>query len=396
MFSKYPDSINNRLQDVNTDYNSFIIKPPDKNLTSGRMTKTFVIDSRDRDINIYPNSNKYRVLVPEEWRDIVSSELVYGEIPNTYYNVNEDNNIIYLSEEPYNLLSVTIPVGMYSNDDLIDILNGKMGNLFINFTSKFNFTITKYSKKLRISNNNATNNAFIFNINYSKECQNSCKYVNMDYLLGFTNKEYTSDIISLSTYNVTSITDLGTTSINNYSLRQIVISNIDIRSELMVGDYIIINNGTNEYEVRIYEILNDTTMNVESIDNLDPSGSTGYILEDINVLFSPNIVNINIMPYIIIRLKSDMNFNLLYSNSDNSADSSYAIVSLLKDKKTIINNSTIQYGGVIKYFNPPIPRMVWIDVEFLNYDGTLFNFRGMDNMLVLNLTILNQPGKYNP
>jgi hypothetical protein len=39
--------------------------------------------------------------------------------------------------------------------------------------------------------------------------------------------------------------------------------------------------------------------------------------------------------------------------------------------------------------------MLWIDIKFLNYDGSLFDFRGQENMLMFTVTMLNQPGKYN-
>ena len=51
--------------------------------------------------------------------------------------------------------------------------------------------------------------------------------------------------------------------------------------------------------------------------------------------------------------------------------------------------------SVIKYYNPPMGKLLWIDLQFVNYDGTLFNFRGQENMLMFTVTMLNQPGKYN-
>ena len=39
--------------------------------------------------------------------------------------------------------------------------------------------------------------------------------------------------------------------------------------------------------------------------------------------------------------------------------------------------------------------MPWIDIEFLNYDGSLFDFRGQENILLFTINMLNQPGKYN-
>ena len=53
-FSNYPQSINESIQSVKDDYSQFITKPPDRNITHGRSSKYFVIDSRDRDKNKYP------------------------------------------------------------------------------------------------------------------------------------------------------------------------------------------------------------------------------------------------------------------------------------------------------------------------------------------------------
>jgi hypothetical protein len=87
-FSSFPSSINKNLQQVNTDYDPYIIKPPDRNKTHGSISRHLIIDSRDRDYLIYPNSNKYRIEVPQEWKDVVSMELTLAQIPNTFYNIS--------------------------------------------------------------------------------------------------------------------------------------------------------------------------------------------------------------------------------------------------------------------------------------------------------------------
>ena len=40
-------------------------------------------------------------------------------------------------------------------------------------------------------------------------------------------------------------------------------------------------------------------------------------------------------------------------------------------------------------------KLFWLDIEFLNYDGSLFDFNGQENMLMFVVSQLNQPGKYN-
>ena len=142
-FSSFPNSIGKPLQQVNTDYDPHIIKPPDRNKTHGSISKHLVIDSRDRDYLKYPNSNEYRVEVPQEWKDIVSLELSLAQIPNTFYNISDGNNVFYISDSVNNIASINIPEGQYNNQLLIDTLNGKHGDLFINFSQRRTFPKAK-------------------------------------------------------------------------------------------------------------------------------------------------------------------------------------------------------------------------------------------------------------
>ena len=82
-------------------------------------------------------------------------------------------------------------------------------------------------------------------------------------------------------------------------------------------------------------------------------------------------------------------------NSNGTSNNSYTVIPLTGTDTTIVNQATIPAHGIIKYFNPPLARMPWIDIEFLNYDGSLFDFRGQENILLFTLNMLNQPGKYN-
>src|SRR6056300_336814 len=97
-FSNFPNSFNPNIQQVKHDYNQTIIKPPDRNVTHGTITKHIVIDSRDRDYLKYPDSNQYRVEITEEFRDVTSLELILAQIPNTFYNISVENNKYYISE----------------------------------------------------------------------------------------------------------------------------------------------------------------------------------------------------------------------------------------------------------------------------------------------------------
>jgi hypothetical protein len=398
-FSNFPDSINNKLQQVNTDYDPLIIKPPDRNKTHGSISKHLVIDSRDRDYLLYPNSNKYRVNVPQEFRDVVSMELTLAQIPNTFYNINMSNNVFYISETPNNLSSINIPEGQYDNQLLIDTFNGKYGDLFINFIQKFNFTRNPINLKLRIQSNRATNQDFIYNINYllNDTCL-PCKLNSIDKTIGFINMQYTSEMIDLSNIFVNSIISLGISSDQDYNLYKLVANKIyngievDFTNTFCINDYFILYDTTTmqEYSCQVYEIKNDYTIVFETLITNNPSGLTGTLFKNISILYSPNIYQLENKPYVILKIGEAKLLNSIGGSND-----AFTIIPLLNLENTIINQSTIPVHSVIKYHNPPLDRLMWLDIEFNNYDGSLFDFRGQENMLMFTITMLNQPGKYN-
>lgn len=400
-FSNFPNSIGEKLQDGNPDYNPLIIKPPDRNKTHGSISRHIVIDSRDRDYLTYPNSNQYRVEVPQELKDVVSLELTLAQIPNTFYNISENNNMFYISDSAENLISVNIPEGQYNNENLIDTFNGKYGNLFSSFSSKLNFSRDPINLKLRIESNRENNQDFIYNLNYTlnQDCA-PCKLSNIDRSIGFLNKQYKSEMIDLSYINVSpgNITNLSTKSENDYDLYKLIadksFNNIDVdfTSIFYENDYFILEDkSTNiKYSCKIYKIQNDNTIIFESIDGKDSSSISGVIFNPISILYSTNIFQLENKPYVILKIRD---VNLL--NSIGASNNAYTIIPLLTLENTIVNQATIPVHSVIKYFNPPLGKMLWLDIQFLNYDGSLFNFRGQENMLMFTVTMLNQPGKYN-
>ncbi len=397
-FSNFPHGITNKLQVEKNDYSQTIIKPPEPNVTQGRITKKFIVMSKDRDIVTYPNSNKYRINVPQEWRDIVSASLIEAIIPNTYYNINENNNIFYISEGPTSLFPITIPIGQYTNNLLLQALNGQYGDLFIDLENKYNFAQNPVNKTLRIQSNRASDTDFVYNINHAQNTSCSpCQVNSIDYTIGFQNITYYSKEVNLSHINVSSIVSEGTVSDQDYNVYKLVANNVDFTSVFYVNDYFILEDGVgNQYSCQVYQIKNDHTIYFEDLTG-SPIATiialSGNIFHNISILNSPNLYQLEIQPVIFLRIKDFFNFN----STSNGAENSYAILPLFQNffSNTVVNASTLPYGGITKYFNPPLPRLPYMDIEFVNSDGTLFDFRGQENTLVFEFTILNQPNKYN-
>ncbi len=392
-FSSFPASITQQLNDVKDDYEQNIIKPPDRNITHGRISKYFVLDSRDRDMNKYPNANKYRLNVPQEWRDVVSAELIYGSIPNTYYNITEANNIFIISENSVDLNSILIPPGQYDDAKLLNTLNGTYGNLFSDLTNKYNFVKNPIDQTLRIQSNRKTGADFVYNINYliNDKCT-PCPYRSIDMTIGFKNSQYNATMVDLSALNIASIVDLGAESENGYPLFELRATNGNFRATFQAGDYLLLTGA--QYSIRIYKVKNDNTFSFEVLDgtasiNITSISGAGQI-GNMSVLTSPNIFYIECTPYVVIKIRDFWNYN-----SNNAAENSYTIIQLNTNPCTIINQGTIPVDGVTKNFNPPLGRLPYIDIEFVNPDGTPFDFRGEDHFLVFRFNMLNQPSKYN-
>ena len=109
-----------------------IIQPPPKNNDkySNTRTKYVLIDSRDRDYNIYPNSNSFTIKLDEHIRDVVEIELISAHIPSTTYNINDNNCAIYNKITPTvptdNLLSTETKLQghwSYTDSDISALLN---------------------------------------------------------------------------------------------------------------------------------------------------------------------------------------------------------------------------------------------------------------------------------
>jgi len=124
-FSNFPDSFRNN-KNLNND---ILIKAPNeiKDKLSSTNTTVIYIDSRDRNIEKYPEPNDYVIHLDDTYRDIVSLELISCDIPKTEYNINSNNNILHYN----NGSTVTVPVGNYSSiNDLKTAFNDVVDNPF--------------------------------------------------------------------------------------------------------------------------------------------------------------------------------------------------------------------------------------------------------------------------
>lgn len=116
--------------------NNSIIPPPESNDKIVGMRKyTYVIDSRDRNTNIWNNPAHYSIQLDEELRDVQTMELLNIDVPFVKYLINNYNNKFHykINDIEYH---VELDIGDYTGESLAVEITTKCVNH--NITCEFN------------------------------------------------------------------------------------------------------------------------------------------------------------------------------------------------------------------------------------------------------------------
>jgi hypothetical protein len=113
-----------------------------------------------------PRSSKFTYLLPNMIQNIVSVKMVSSEIPNTYFNINNNNNYFYWdiyddnNKEPYNIV---LDAGFYTFTNLKTTIESKVSqvprifsnNLYSDYYYKFNIITVDFDENLGITTFNS-------------------------------------------------------------------------------------------------------------------------------------------------------------------------------------------------------------------------------------------------
>lgn len=95
-----------------------IIEPPKldvRNLPTRKVR--YIVDSRDRNTDVYPSPSKYKIKLHEAITDVVKAELTVSDFKFNDYNVTVNNNILHTASE-----EIVLPVGRYDGAGLAQML----------------------------------------------------------------------------------------------------------------------------------------------------------------------------------------------------------------------------------------------------------------------------------
>ena len=172
--------------DINTDQefiNNAIIPPPQNEPFIEKNTKTtrIVIDSKDRDLNLFPAPNSYEVRFDDDIEDVMTMQLISIDIPLSSYMINKYFNTFTLNSQ-----DIILEEGDYTDQELAQHITERIVTLtgvpiVVTYTSKkdgFIFTGTSP-----------------FSISFKTQKPGN----SLHSMLGFKHETYTSDVSNVIT-----------------------------------------------------------------------------------------------------------------------------------------------------------------------------------------------------
>ena len=121
----------NRLQELGVDtahLHQDYYKIPIENIDLSKVEKAqptkgkviskhnIIIDSRQRDYDIYPRPNEYLIELSDPYRNVEKIELIAAMVPKTEYNINSENNLLIVN------INGTIVNGVITGGTTIEVI----------------------------------------------------------------------------------------------------------------------------------------------------------------------------------------------------------------------------------------------------------------------------------
>lgn len=240
------NEIDKKSTSDNPYYESAIIPPPKKDAIS-RVDKfyRYVIDSRDRNTQLYPSPSKYTIELDENITDVNSVELLVADIPFSRYLVHENNNVLHFELSGAELEAVVEP-GDYTETELATELETKMNT--VSGTSNFVVTYAANTKKYTITNSSISF-TLVFRGDSYQHTNNVYDYrykpKTIAKLLGFRNEDADAFSSGSGTWGVKSLFSRNFTQDNYMALKIQNVSLNKAQTRSTQSSFCIVNNPAN-------------------------------------------------------------------------------------------------------------------------------------------------------
>ena len=279
---------------------------------------TFIIDSSERERDLYPNPNNYVVNFSTPFKNIIGMEIIDASIPRAMYTIDVDNNEFYYYIGRDGRDGVD-GVADSIIDNGIQLQNNT--NLLLqnwNYTSNIlsqSSNIFDTSNIVRTSNINIANNSNITVVDIFK-IFNSSNILNISNVINNSNLFNTSNLYSSS--KIFNTSNLYTTTSNLATERTVyTTSNISITSNIF--NMALITNVSRSSNISCLELSGDrygileNSINIYNIYNNNAGASIGGNTQGITF-------NLNLQALI-----SDTNINKGYTAIDFSYNHTYSL-----------------------------------------------------------------------
>lgn len=107
------------------------------------------VDSRDRDVTMYPDQNEYRIPLPTEYRNIYRVSMLTAEFDHATYAIDSTNNVFVMQNEGAgNPVIMTLAEGTYTGQEFADEIANTVD---ANFTNSMSVEFRPPQRKLYFS-----------------------------------------------------------------------------------------------------------------------------------------------------------------------------------------------------------------------------------------------------
>ncbi len=389
----YPTNFDRTMPIVEPSYDAVIVKPPERNITYGRMPLRQIIDSVDRD-DKYPNPASYTYMLNNPITEVTAIELAQACIPKSEFAVNSHNNLIYFQESYDQILTATIPVGNYATlTDLATAIQTAMNA--VSALPQYTVIVEPKTSFITIQSAlQAGDNIFklIFKQCSCKQLCDDCEccipcteqkqtnYVNKSagFVMGFGKKNLQYAI--------------GT--VLSFSGGILIGRNTCFTKQFTIGDLLTFEDEIIKTVYTVVSIESDTQM---TLNPLNPSNSVVGSKINLFKFTGTMLPDLSGTKYVSLYISAGNERNQKNFSNNKNIDGSFAVIFLTSafGQPTIVNTGTTARMSETKYFNPPLRNVDRLIIEFKTHDGYLYDFNGMNHVLDLEFQALNQPGIYN-
>jgi len=298
---------------------------------------TLVVDSNQRNYDIYPNPNEYTLKLDPPYKEVVSVELAMADIPNSGYVIDTSHNLIYFQDTAGQVANNTVliaevPIG---NRDINNICSN-IATAMINASAgtggagaEYTCTANQYTGLVTIAQSDPGISNNVFNLLF----------------MGIREKTDPPNYKTNGVYSGRYRTLYKTRSIG----KVIGFERIDYTGSLTY-------TGTYTYDLKPYKYIAlfiNNKLTEGSFNRVDATNST------IKGAFC--VIPLN-------KESSNFDFEKNFDGRDNSR--------------------------LIKYFTEPVPELNELCIKFIDADGNLFNFTGRDHTMVFEIRCNTRRGMF--